>query len=279
MSEEIKEVTAADIVAPMLDTHPEIRPNAVIAENGGSVSAQPEPKPDSAPVEEFKDKTGEKFNPEKHYSDKYGRPQMTPGGYFRKIPLKKRLKRQAMKALGRSENSEQESEIQKAPESDLTDSPKTSETASEQASDVNGSPEPEIRNQSFIPDEEPQKSTSERAADEYRAAAKAICSTIFTIGVSVGGTQCKPLPQHVESMESAWEQYFRQKGKIDVPPGVAVALSTGGYALFCYQSSQLVQQQVGGIRGWIVRKIGNWRTNRAAKHASRTTARTTQAES
>lgn len=270
MSEEIKEITAADIVGPMLETHPEIRPNAVMAENGGSVPTQPEPEAQSATVEEFKDKTGEKFNPSKHYADKFGRPQMTAGGYFRKIPLKKRLKRQAMKALGRPEEPESEAENPKASEMEPTESPKASETASGQASDVNGNPEPESRNRSFIPDEQQQKATSESAADEYRAAAKALCSTIFTIGVSIGGTQCKPLPQHVESMESSWEQYFRQRGKIDVPPGVAVALSTGGYALFCYQSSQLVQQQVGGIRGWIVRKIGNWRTNRAAKHVSRT---------
>lgn len=260
MQEEVNTIDAADIVAPMVDTHPEVRPNAVIAHQKREGQALTEFKKETPmSVEKVTDKTGEIFNPEKHYANEFGRPQFTKGGYFKKIPIRKRLKRQAMKALGRPDAPEREPET-----------PKASEPAPEQASDASEHPQPESEQKSFIPDERPQNRGPESAADEYRAAAKALCSTIFTIGVSVGGVQCKPLPQHVESMESAYEQYFRQRGKVDVPPGVAVLLSTGGYALFCYQSSQLVQQQVGGIRGWIVRKVGHWKTNRAARRASKT---------
>jgi hypothetical protein len=269
MSEKITEITADDIVKPMAANHPEVRPNAVQAhqreaqKESGADPAQP--KPTTLQEEVFKDKTGEKFHPEKHFADKFGRPQLTAGGYFRKIPLKKRLKRQAMRALGRAEQSEDS-------ENSEAEYPKASEPAPEVApeEETQRKPEPETEpeSRSFIPEDAPESPSGRQSADEYRMAAKAICSTIFTIGVSVGGVQCKPLQQHVESMESSWETYFRARGKIDVPPGVAVALSTGGYALFCYQSSQLVQQQVGGIRGWIVKRIGNWKTNRAARKAS-----------
>ena len=271
---EVTETSADSIVGDLIKTHPEVRPNAVLAENKNAAAVQ---RIESAPVsskptpekEVFKDKAGEIFKKDKHYADKYGRPQTTPGGYFRKIPIRKRLKRQAMEVLGRSNESEESEEVPKASDFGNTESEKASEPASEARSEAQRESEPEIRSDSYIPPERESASPGNQPADEFRAAAKALCSTIFTIGVSVGGTACKPLPQHVESMEQSWEQYFRQKGKIDVPPGVAVALSTGGYALFCYQSSQQVQQQASGIRSWIVRKIGNWKTNRAAKRASR----------
>lgn len=269
MSQEIEEITAEEIVKPMAGTHPEVRPNAVMAHQKSSAPVESAPSASQAQpatAEVFKDKTGEIFNAEKHYGDEFGRPQLTAGGYFRKIPIKKRLKRQAMKVLGRSEEQPKAPTASEPPEAET---PKASEPAPEQASEPQTDTAPNPEHKSFIPDDKPQSAGPDAPADEFRAAAKALCSTIFTVGVSVGGVQCKPLPQHVESMERSWEQYFRQRGKIDVPPGVAVALSTGGYAIFCYQSSQLVQQQVGGLRGWIIRKIGGWKTNRAARRASK----------
>jgi len=278
--QQVEETTAEDIIGPMVENHPEVRPNAVMAHQkqaGPSTQTSEAPATESKPEsqgEVIKDKSGEKFNPDKHYGDQYGRPQLTEGGYFRKIPLKKRLKRQAAKVLGRSEESEKASESPKVSENEFPKPEKPSEPASEAVPNVNGDVPPESEMKSFIPSDEdlrePEsspKGPKSQPADEYRAAAKAICSTIFTLGISVGGVQCKPLPQHVESMESAYENYFRQRGVTDIPPGVAVLLATGGYGLFCYQSSQLVQQQVGGIRGWIIRKIGKWKTERAARKA------------
>ena len=269
--QKINEITAEEIVAPMIGNHPEVRPNAVMAEQKQHNSDYPAStvkndlsKSSAEKKEVFKDKTGEKFNPEKHFSDKYGRPQFTNGGYFRKIPIQKQLKRQAMKVLGRPDP---ESENPNTPESEQTEEPKLSEPSAEQAQTPEQTEEPKSEQQSFIPEDRPRKPGPSDPSDEFTAAAKALCSTIFTVGVSIGGVQCKPLPQHVESMESSWEQYFRQRGKIDVPPGIAVALSTGGYALFCYQSSQLVQEQIGGIRGWIISKIGGWKTRRASRRA------------
>lgn len=255
MSLEATETTASDIVGPMLDSHPEVRPNAVIAENGTAPATKPTVEAQGS-AEAIRDKAKEIFNADKHYADQFGRPQFTEGGYFRRIPLKKRLKRQAMKALGRSE----EPEVSEPSESK---EPKPSEPTTEAAPSAEASTVPEPEMKSHIPEPEAPKAP-EGAADENRAAAKALCATIFTLGVSVGGVQCKPLPQHVESMETAWENYFRINGVKDVPPGVAVSLSTGGYLLFCYQSSRNIQEQGRGIRSWIVRKVGAWKTRRAA---------------
>jgi hypothetical protein len=263
---EPKKTTAQDLVGEMIKDHPELRPNAVAAEIKSSHET-PARADGSKPkeTETFRDKSREIFDPEKHYSDKFGRPQYTAGGYFRKIPLRKRLKRQAQRALGRPDAEQPDAEqpdAEKAPTPTAEPAPAEEPSAEQPKTETPTEEDPTPR--SYIPPTGAE-AAAQRPADEYRAAAKAITSTIFTVGISIGGVTCKPLPQHVESMESAYENYFRTKGVKDIPPGLAVALSTGGYCLFCFQSSQQVQKQSKGLFAWIVGKIGAMRTRSAQR--------------
>lgn len=258
---EVKEVSAAEIFTPILKDHPRVNWNAVRA--AGAI--KPEVSRGSGkPVPEGveKDKAGELFDAKKHYSDQYGRPQYTKGGYFRRIPLRERLKKAAKRAI--SGGSEDEPEFPgvdfgKKPEGSAGNGPEMSE-ASKQAESGAGKDSSE---KSYIPPDSEISGGSEGSeTDHFRASAKNVCEVIFTLGISLGGPECKPLPQHKLTMESSFERLFRERGVVDVPPGVAVCLSTGAYLLFCYNQSKQVQEKARGFRGWIVRKFAAWKAYR-----------------
>lgn len=71
----------------------------------------------------------------------------------------------------------------------------------------------------------------------YDAAGRAMAQTIFAAGAALFGEEWQP--QRVESvgldedaqMQSAWADYFRARGVVDVPPGVAVGIAMVSYAL------------------------------------------------
>ena len=66
--------------------------------------------------------------------------------------------------------------------------------------------------------------------ESYRQCAEVVCGTIFGLGQLVAGEDANPTKQQAEFMVVSYERYFELKGVEDIPPGLAVFLSTAAYA-------------------------------------------------
>lgn len=71
----------------------------------------------------------------------------------------------------------------------------------------------------------------------YEAAGRAMAQTVFGVGVMLFGEEWRPMRQEqvgldeAAQMQDAWADYFRARGVVDVPPGVAVGIAMVSYAL------------------------------------------------
>ncbi|HHJ14267.1 MAG TPA: hypothetical protein ENJ79_07800 [Gammaproteobacteria bacterium] len=74
-------------------------------------------------------------------------------------------------------------------------------------------------------------------AAHYAAAGRAMAETIFGIGQAFFGSEWAPRVDEAmglderAQMSDAWAQYFRAKGVVDIPPGIAVSVAMASYAL------------------------------------------------
>lgn len=102
-----------------------------------------------------------------------------------------------------------------------------------------------------------------------KAAAKTAVQLLVMGGVSIFGPEWQPIHDKASGvnerlmLEGAFENYFEAAGTIDLPPGLALALTVGAYALPRFQlpaTQEKAAKISGGIRGW----FGQWKANRAA---------------
>ena len=102
------------------------------------------------------------------------------------------------------------------------------------------------------PGEQPGPGTE---AAHYAAAGQAMSATIFAVGQMLGGRDWAPkaVPEmgldESAQMADAWAAYFRAKGVVDIPPGMAVSIACASYALprFTLPSTQT---RLGKLRDW-----------------------------
>ena len=67
--------------------------------------------------------------------------------------------------------------------------------------------------------------------ESYKQCAQVVCGSIFGFGQLVAGEDAKPSPDQAQFMVDSYERYFEVKGIEDIPPGLAVFLSTAAYAI------------------------------------------------
>lgn len=111
-------------------------------------------------------------------------------------------------------------------------------------------------------------SDSEAALLQARAAGKMAANLLLTLGVVAGGEEWQPLKRkesgldEKEMLETAFADYFAATGKTDIPPGMALTVAVGAYALprFTMPKTRTRMQKLGD---WIKTKIAN---RKLAKH-------------
>jgi hypothetical protein len=98
---------------------------------------------------------------------------------------------------------------------------------------------------------------------EYRVAAEAACAVTFTVGMTLGGEEWQPSKDEHATLAQAFEAYFRAKGCVDVPPGVALTI-----ALLSYAGPRFTKPKTQGrlqkLRMWWAQK----RAERRGAHAA-----------
>ena len=68
-------------------------------------------------------------------------------------------------------------------------------------------------------------------------AARAAADTLFTLGVTLGGEEWLPIQSPETGLDEraemigAFDAYFKAAGIVDIPPGLALSIAVGGYAL------------------------------------------------
>jgi hypothetical protein len=70
---------------------------------------------------------------------------------------------------------------------------------------------------------------SSQQPESYRQCAEVVCGTIFGLSEMVAGDDAKPSAQQANFMITSYEKYFETRQIEDIPPGLAVFLSTTAY--------------------------------------------------
>lgn len=113
--------------------------------------------------------------------------------------------------------------------------------------------------------------SAEKMSDEQqqkiqcRASGKMAANLLITLGMVAGGDEWQPVRDEKTGLdeklmlEGAFADYFEATGKTDIPPGMALTVAIGGYALprFTMPKTQSrMQKMTSGIKKWwINRKI------------------------
>jgi len=101
-------------------------------------------------------------------------------------------------------------------------------------------------------------------AHHYAAAGNAMAQTIFAIGVALGGEEWQPAKNEAlglnesDQMAAAWADYFRAKGVVDIPPGMAVGIACASYALPRLAMPK-TRGRLGRLVDWFKRRKGKRR--------------------
>lgn len=99
---------------------------------------------------------------------------------------------------------------------------------------------------------------------ESRAAGVASANLILMLGVGIGGDEWQPRVDEKQGLnektmlEGAFGDYFEATGKTDIPPGMALTVAIGAYALPRFTMPK-TQSRVGIFKKWITKKIANRR--------------------
>jgi hypothetical protein len=86
-----------------------------------------------------------------------------------------------------------------------------------------------------------------------RVGGVAAANLVIAIGCSIDFEEWQPQPGEKESLESAFADYFEAKGLEDIPPGWALCVALGAYALPKFTRPK-TQSKLSGITRWIGEK-------------------------
>lgn len=110
----------------------------------------------------------------------------------------------------------------------------------------------------------PQVSESEVAARQSGAVMAALC---IQLGVVMGGDEWQPRRDdsigldEQKQMENAFANYFTAKGYTDIPPGAALAICIGAYALPRFTMPK-TRTRLAKVKDWVVAKFVQWRARK-----------------
>lgn len=92
--------------------------------------------------------------------------------------------------------------------------------------------------------------------ESYRQCAEVVCGTIFGFGQLVAGDEAAPSKQQAEFMIGSYERYFESKQIEDIPPGLAVFMSTVAYAVPVGIIAMKKQDsKLNKAAGWVKKKL------------------------
>lgn len=92
------------------------------------------------------------------------------------------------------------------------------------------------------------------------AAAKISAELLVTVGMQIGGEEWRPMINEemglneMENMTFAFEKYFDSRGIVDFPPGIALTIAIGSYALPRLRMPK-TKTRVGLVIKWVKLKI------------------------
>lgn len=110
-----------------------------------------------------------------------------------------------------------------------------------------------------------QKSAAKSSADiEAENAGLATAQTIFTLGVSIGGDEWRPVIDNAtgvnepQQMAQAWAEYYKAAGVTNVPPWLTVVIACSCYALPRLTMPK-TQTRLEKLQSWIGDKIRGYK--------------------
>lgn len=227
---------AGDLIEGIKNAHiePSLPDDAISSGSDGGTPTSP-PVADVVVRVVARDGAGDVFDPAIHVADNLGNPSITKTGRFRK-----------RKTTGKS-----------APKSSRSAAVPKLNLGADSENDENSDDSAEIFTNT------PQSDPLE--AQKLRMAAETAANMYIGTGLMIFGMEWQPSPDKSdrEMLVIAFEDYFRSKGVVDIPPGIALSL-----ALFSYAVPRLSQPQTSSriALGWAWVK---YRINGAFSRASR----------
>jgi len=97
---------------------------------------------------------------------------------------------------------------------------------------------------------------------QARATGVASANMLISLGRAIGGEEWKPI-KNTEykideklNLENAFADYFEATGKTDIPPGMALTIAVGAYALPRF-TMPATQKRAGKVKQWFVKLLAD----------------------
>ena len=95
---------------------------------------------------------------------------------------------------------------------------------------------------------------------DYEALGAVAANTLTTLCVGVFGEEWQANRSEERNLKSAFAAYFATKQVTDIPPGLALSLAIGAYAVpRVYQPK--TRSKLGRVKDWVVKTYKKWRTS------------------
>lgn len=179
----------------------------------------------------LKDADGQSFDPRLHVTDESGLPKLTKTGKLRK-------RRQPQETAPTT----------RKPVTSFVATPKSEHSTHD----------------------EPVDTSAASAAANSRAAGVATANLLITVGMSLGGEEWAPVKNtelgidEKALLENAFADYYLATGKTDLPPGLALTVAVGSYALPRFSKPKTkTRLKILGV--WLKQKWENWKNRKQAK--------------
>ena len=117
--------------------------------------------------------------------------------------------------------------------------------------------------------ESAEKSPEALKREQAHQTGKFAAGALIQLGVTIGGDEWMPTTVQTEGgpiseqagLEYAFGNYFESQGLTDIPPGIALAIAVGGYALPRFTKPK-TKSQLGKLKDFIGSKYLAWRSRR-----------------
>lgn len=214
---------------------------------------QPEAKPQAAPVEEIKDNSGRKFNPEKHLAGPDGKPLLTDKGYFRVIPKGQSGIVQGIKEKWNRWTHREDPKPEPSKESNPEPTPAAAAVrpGSLFVNPFKRNPPPE------------ESAESKRKADAEAAAAQTVAMEEM-IAVMVFSEEWVLLDAEKQNLIRAWAKAYEEKGVVEMPWWLEL-VAAHGIIITGRINKPKTQTTLEKARGWIAHKFVDFRMRRKSR--------------
>jgi len=120
--------------------------------------------------------------------------------------------------------------------------------------------------------------TVNQGTAKSRAAGASTAAALIALGIGLGGDEWAPVTNadtgldERAALETAFADYFEHKNWEDIPPGVALVIAVGCYAIPRFNRPK-TRTRLSNVKNWIKRKIAD---RKLKKHGLKTTAESSE---